>query len=564
MIKIKDLHFTYPGAQQATLNGVNLEIQQGEFVAIIGNNGSGKSTLCKTLNGLIPNFIVGDGSGRVEYNGEDLWNMPIGKIAKRIGYVYQDFENQIVCPTVLEDAAFSCLNYGFEDYMEKGIDALNLCDLLAKKDDYIWQLSGGQLHLLALAGALALAPDVLILDEPIAQLDPAHAKQMYDILKDLNEKHGKTIIVIEHHSEYIADYCQTAILLHEGRVLWKKDARAALRECQQLIDCHIYPPQITVAAQLLQDQKTGVKSAVLPTTFSEGKVFFQAMDSLVQADVIHTHNDVEKEIAVELTDITVQYRSVKGDPKTLFDNFNLNIFKGDKIALIGSNGAGKTTLMKLLVGLLKPKRGKIKMNGVDVTSYRAEQLASHISLVYQNPEQMLIKESVRADIEFAMKERKVANYQEQAQELIALFDLEAIAENDGRLLSGGQMRRASLAIGIALEPPILLLDEPTANLDIATRQEIIRTLELLKDKIETVIIATHDMQLVCEFATRILVLSSGEVICDGSREFVFSNQAVRKQAGIEPPAIYQMAEQLGGCAYTVNEFVQAFQKEQCV
>ncbi|MGL4973421.1 MAG: ABC transporter ATP-binding protein, partial [Culicoidibacterales bacterium] len=126
------------------------------------------------------------------------------------------------------------------------------------------------------------------------------------------------------------------------------------------------------------------------------------------------------------------------------------------------------------------------------------------------------------------------------------------------------MRRASLAIGIALEPPILLLDEPTANLDIATRQEIIRTLALLKDKIETVIIATHDMQLVCDFANRILVLSEGEVICDGPREAVFTNHLVRKQAGIEPPAIYQMAEQLGGCAYTVTEFVQAYQKERVI
>ncbi|MGL5549695.1 MAG: ABC transporter ATP-binding protein [Culicoidibacterales bacterium] len=564
MIKIKNLHFTYPGAAHATLNGVNLEIKRGEFIAIIGNNGSGKSTLCKTLNGLIPNFIVGEGSGEVTYEGKDLWTMPIGEIAKCIGYVYQDFENQIVCPTVIEDASFSCLNYGFPDYVSKGMAALTLCDLVEKKDDFIWQLSGGQLHLLALAGALALAPDVLILDEPIAQLDPAHAKQMYETLKELNEVHGKTIIVIEHHSEYIADYCHTAILLHEGRVLWKKDAREALRDCQQLIDCHIYPPQVTVAAQLVQNQGKHKELQSLPTTLSEGNLFFKNIGTFQSVKQATSLQASSQELAMALTNITVQYRSVKGKPKTLFNNFNLEIFKGDKIALIGSNGAGKTTLMKMLVGLVKPKIGVITINNQDVTSRRAEHLAAHISLVYQNPEQMLIKESVRADIEFAMKERNVENYQQQAQELIELFDLAELAEQDGRLLSGGQMRRASLAIGIALEPPILLLDEPTANLDIATRQEIIRTLALLKDKIETVIIATHDMQLVCDFANRILVLSGGEVICDGPREAVFTNHSVRKQAGIEPPAIYQMAEQLGGCAYTVTEFVQAYQKERVV
>ncbi|MGL4624220.1 MAG: ABC transporter ATP-binding protein [Culicoidibacterales bacterium] len=562
MIKITDLHFTYPGAAIATLNGVDLEILQGEFIAIIGNNGSGKSTLCKTLNGLIPNFIVGEGSGSVTYNGEDLWKMPIGEIANCIGYVYQDFENQIVCPTVSEDAAFSCLNYGHEDYVKKGLDALVLCDLLDKKDDYIWQLSGGQLHLLALAGALALAPDVLILDEPIAQLDPAHATQMYETLKELNEVHGKTIIVIEHHSEYIAEYCHNAILLHEGRVLWKKDARSALRECQQLIDCHIFPPQITVAAQQIQQKSGWKQDQLLPTTIAEGKKFFEKMGILPDFKV--RQEVMNSQLAIQLSNVDVQYRSVKGESKSLFTNFNLKIFAGDKIALIGSNGAGKTTLMKLLVGLLKPKSGTIMLNGTDVTALRAEQIAAHISLVYQNPEQMLIKESVRADIEFAMKERDIANYKQQAQALITLFQLDAIAESDGRLLSGGQMRRASLAIGIALEPPILLLDEPTANLDIATRQEIIRTLDLLKDTIETVVIATHDMQLVCEFANRIIVLADGEVIGDGPREVIFNNQAVRRQAGIEPPAIYQMAEQLGGSAYTIAEFVQAYQKELCV
>ena len=194
MIEIRDLSFTYPGADNPTLKHVDLKIKKGDFAAIIGNNGCGKSTLCKTLNGLIPRFISGEMTGDIFLDNKDIKSMDIGEIAKKIGYVYQDFENQIVCPTVLEDAAFACMNFGEENYNERALEVLDICDLRSRKDDYIWQLSGGQLHLLALAGAAALSPDILVLDEPIAQLDPKHAKRIYEVLKELNEKYHKTII----------------------------------------------------------------------------------------------------------------------------------------------------------------------------------------------------------------------------------------------------------------------------------------------------------------------------------------------------------------------------------
>jgi len=162
-----------------------------------------------------------------------------------VGYVYQDFENQIVRPTVLDDASFACLNYALEGYEERGRKALSMCGLKEKEGDFIWQLSGGQKHLLALAGALALGPEVLILDEPIAQLDPFHARQTYEILEKLNREYGKTIIVIEHHTEYIARYCKHAILMRDGEILWKLPAREALRQVEDLEESNIFPPQVT-------------------------------------------------------------------------------------------------------------------------------------------------------------------------------------------------------------------------------------------------------------------------------------------------------------------------------
>lgn len=582
MIEIKDLTFTYPGADKENLNDINLSIERGDFIAIIGNNGCGKSTLCKTLNGLIPHFIAGDMEGSVIINGQDTKTVEVGHIAQKVGYVYQDFENQIVRPTVLDDASFACLNYAYEDYKDRGKKALNLCGLEHKVNDYIWQLSGGQKHLLALAGVTALSPEVLILDEPIAQLDPAHARQIYEVLKDLNEKHGKTIIVIEHHTEFIADYCKHVVLMKEGKVVWKRSVKEALQRVEELQESNIFPPQITVAANKLIQMGKIAKDKELPTTIDEGVKFFQGFtyqpyeikDS--ESEKIECTNSVIKRVesviesertvtectatSISFQNVSVQYHAVKGDAVSVMKDLSLEIHRGEKIALIGSNGAGKSTLMKLVIGLLKPNSGSVTVEGRATKAIPAEELSRIVSLVYQNPEEMFIKDSIRGDIEYAMKVREVEDYEQKTQELLERFRLLDIQERDGRLLSGGQMRRASLAIGIALNPSILLLDEPTANLDIATRKEIIKTLNDMRDITETVMIATHDMQLVCDWADRIIVLYQGSVIDDGTREEVFKNPVVVQRVGIRPPEIYCMGEKLHKDAqcYTVEEFCKHF------
>lgn len=184
MIRVSNLTFTYPGAEKPVLKDVNFEVEKGDFLAIVGNNGCGKSTLCKILNGLIPHFTTGEFEGEVMVGGVNTIESDIGELAQMVGYVYQDFENQIVRPTVLDDASYACMNYAMPDYEERGKKALEQCGLSGKEQAYIWQLSGGQTHLLALAGAVSLQPDVLILDEPIAQLDPQHADSIYQILKN--------------------------------------------------------------------------------------------------------------------------------------------------------------------------------------------------------------------------------------------------------------------------------------------------------------------------------------------------------------------------------------------
>ena len=220
--------------------------------------------------------------------------------------------------------------------------------------------------------------------------------------------------------------------------------------------------------------------------------------------------------------------------------------------------------MKLMTGLLKAQRGRVLLKEKEIRDTKPEALSRTVSLVYQNPEDMFIKDSVEADIAFAMKERQVPDWEERTRRLLERFRLTELKDRDGRLLSGGQMRRASLAVGIALNPEILLLDEPTANLDIATRREIMRTLNDMKHITETVLIATHDMQLVCEWAERIVVLCGGRVIADGSRNQIFGNEIVRRQAGIRPPEIFTMGQLLTPDAfcYTVEEFADCFGEKE--
>ena len=558
-VEIAHLTFTYPGASQPTLRDISLQIQKGDFLAIVGNNGCGKSTLCKVLNGLIPHFIAGEFEGSVTVEGLNTLETDIGELAKKVGYVYQDFENQIVRPTVLDDASYACLNYAFPDYKERGRKALEQCGLQGREEEYIWQLSGGQTHLLALAGAVSLQPDILILDEPIAQLDPMHADRIYEVLRELNEKHGKTIIVIEHHTEYIADYCKHVLLMRDGQILWQKPTVEALQRVEELQSCNIFPPQVTIAAHRLR-QAGELQADRLPTTVEEGRAAFAARPGVRTCTVLS--QPPAGEPVVQFRDVTVRYRSVKGAPRTVFSGLDLTVRRGDKIALIGSNGAGKSTLMKLMVGLLKPAGGDVLLNGKSLHDGGPEGLGRQVSMVYQNPEDMFIQDSIQADIAYAMEARGLPDARSRTDALLERFRLTALRDRDGRLLSGGQMRRASLAIGIALDPGVLLLDEPTANLDIATRKEIMRTLDDMKQITETVVIATHDMQLVCEWAERIVVLCGGRVVADGSRDRIFGSQALLDLVGIRPPEIFSMAQALDRRAlcYTVEEFLSSFQE----
>lgn len=548
MIEIQNVTFQYPGSDVKVLNGANLIVEEGEFLAIIGGNGSGKSTICKTMNGLIPHFYVGEFEGEVISNGQITSTHDVATLSKSIGYVYQDFENQLLRPTVIDDASFVPLNYGWADFKERGKWALQVTGLNHLAKEFVWQLSGGQKHLLALAGAIAMRPKVLIVDEPVAQLDPQHATRIYDVLKTLNEEYGMTIIVIEHHTEFIASYCKTVALMDQGKVLWKKDAREALCRVEDLISRQIFPPQVTMAAHYLN------RDTAYPITLEEAIPYFNL--NLPVHTFLPESVKTEKSAVLAVKNATVSYKTLQKQMKKALNNVSATFHKGDQIALVGNNGAGKSSLLKLLTGIVRPTEGSIELFGKPLKKFSPEILSNDVAFVFQNAEEMFIDDSVRKEIEFYLKARKVENATALVDQILEDFDLTSFQHQDARLLSGGQQRRVSLAIGAAMRPSIVILDEPTANLDIATKNKVVLMLERLKKHVDTIIVATHDMQLVAEWANRILVMHQGEMIADDTSEVIFNQQEILNYAGLIPPQIVTLCNELNlpYCA-TIEKFL---------
>ena len=554
-MEIHNVSFQYPGKDTKVLNEANLTVEEGDFLAIIGGNGSGKSTLCKTINGLIPKFYVGEFEGEVVVDGLTASEHDVATLSKSIGYVYQDFENQLLRPTVLDDASFVPLNYGFADFKERGKWALQVTGLSHLAKEFVWQLSGGQKHLLALAGAIAMKPKILIIDEPIAQLDPQHAKTIYDVLKTLNEEYGTTIIVIEHYTEFIAAYCKQVVLMDQGRVCWKKDVREALSSVEELLTQQIFPPQVTLAAHYLnRDHNYPITLDEAIDYFSGDSPEFQTLPKPIKNEMVPV---------LDLRNVSVRYRTFHKQTKDALHQVSTTFYKGDQVALVGNNGAGKSSLLKILGGIVKPTEGVMELSESPLKKFTPETLSDTLAFVFQNAEEMFIDDSVRKEIEYYLKARKVGNLSSLVDQILEDFDLVDYQNQDARLLSGGQQRRVSLAIGAAMRPSIIILDEPTANLDMATKSNVVMMLENLKKHVDTIIIATHDMQLVAEWANRMLVMHDGELIADDGSEVIFKQQEILNRAGLVPPQLIRLCNQLNFpyCA-TIDSFVECWKQAE--
>ncbi|WDQ33014.1 ABC transporter ATP-binding protein [Paenibacillus marchantiae] len=577
-ISIQNVIFTYPGSEEPVLNGASLELPRGSFTAIIGGNGCGKSTLCKLFNGLIPQFYTGDFSGEVHVLGMPAEGRSVADLSRKIGYVYQDFDNQLVRPTVLDEACFAPLNYGLPNYRELGERALAMCGLDTIHNRYIWELSGGQKHLLALAGALSLDPDILIVDEPVSQLDPQHARLIYECLSKLNTEYGKTIIVIEHHTEFIADFCADVVLMDKGRVLWNLPVKEGLNRIADLERLGIQPPEVTraaiQAAELSQGERANAglsgSEQRFPITVEEANVYFaEHYPSIPSASLQNEPSsysnlarDVSSQIAntkrstpasaaeplmpiVQFHQTRLRYRGLGKKEHEVIRGVNISLHEGERIALIGNNGAGKSSLLKMMAGISLPQEGSVSVLGEVTHRSSLEQLAGKVAYIFQNSSEMFIEDSVRKEVAYFLKNRRIPEADQQIAHVLERFRLTPLQERDARLLSGGQQRRVTLAIGAAMKPSLMLLDEPTANLDLATREELIGVLDELDQHVRTTVIATHDMQLVTQWASRVIVLHNGQVEADSTPADVFADESLLRRSGLALTQIMELSHRMG-------------------
>jgi len=558
IIEVRDLSFRYPGAVRDTLRNVDLTIERGDFVAIVGGNGSGKTTLCKTFNGLVPHYWSGEFAGSVRVAGEDTWGSSVARLSWIVGYVYQDFQNQLVRPTVRDEVAFGPVNFGFDDHVERTDEALDAVGLTHLADRFVWQLSGGQAHRVALASVLAMRPEVIVVDEPVAELDPAAAHEIYEQLTMLNRERGITVITIEHHAEFIAEYAQSVVLMSDGAPVWHLPVDQALERAGELAEHGIPAPQIVAAMRA-----AGVDGVARSVDAAADRIR-AARAVIPAAPLAQTEPRSERAVVVEARRVSHGFRSVSGEVQPVIDDLSLVLREGERVAIIGGNGAGKTTLMRLLAGIHVPRAGEVFLDGSNTRASRAGRLAEKAAYLYQQPERMFLKESVRADAELFPRSRKDPETTAVVDRILERVRLTEFADRDGRTLSGGQQRRATLAIGLAMRPSLLLLDEPTASLDVASRDDVIDMLAELDGAISCAVIATHDMHLVAEWATRVVALEEGRIVADTVPRALFADDSLLARARLVPPQVVQLGRALGiePVPLTVNEFATALSRTE--
>jgi len=551
VIEVRDLSFRYPGAARDTLRNVNLTIERGDFVAIVGGNGSGKTTLCKTFNGLVPHYWSGEFAGSVEVSGQDTWDSSVARLSWTVGYVYQDFQNQLVRPTVRDEVGFGPINFGFDDHAERTQEALDAVGIAALADRFVWQLSGGQAHRVALASVLALRPEVIVVDEPVAELDPVAAHDVYERLTALNRERGITVITIEHHAEFIAQYARSVVLMSDGAPVWHLPAREALSRSGELAEHGIPAPQVVDALR-----RAGIGEVARGVPEAAALLREAGLEVRGHAAPVARSHAAEAKVVAEARGVTHGFRSVSGEVEPVIRDLDLTLHAGERVAFIGGNGAGKTTLMRLLAGIQVPRSGDVFLSGDNTRSKRAGRLAERAAYLYQHPERMFLKPSVRDDVELFPRSRRDPATDEIVTRILDRVRLTEFADRDGRTLSGGQQRRSTLAIGLAMRPDLLLLDEPTASLDVASRDDVIAMLTELSAQISCAVIATHDMHLVAEWATRVVALEGGRIVADCAPRELFADDRLLEAARLVPPQVVLLGKQLGmdPLPLTVDEF----------
>lgn len=565
------------------LHKVNLSIYQGEFVGIIGPSGSGKTTLASLFSGAIPHHYSGKFFGTVRIAGHDTTTLELTNIACLIGSVIQDIDAQMVAANVEDELLFGLENFGVshDEIPERIANALETVGISNLRNRDLDTLSGGQKQKVAIAAILALRPKVMVLDEPTCALDPVSSRMIFDVLSDLNKNFGITIVVIEQKVALLSEYCKRLIVLSKGELVLDAPVCEALKDIELLRKVGINYPRTTRLLKQLQDEQicdpAPLSVGVEETVNTIVKTLHSDYSKLSNSDYAH---DAEADLelnkedskrannAVNNTDkpcLSIDHVSFAyaNDVKALKD-ISFDAYAGELIALIGKNGAGKTTITKIINGLLRPTEGSVTIDGIDTKPLRISQIAKYVATLFQNPDHQLCKETVLEEVELSciLIGEDSSQAKTHAMEIIEKLDLNPT--DSPFMLSRGQRQMVALAATVVTRPKILVLDEPTCGLDYHECVRIMQVVEELRAHGCCVIMVCHDMEVVLDYATRLITINDGKLIIDGSAHDVFEKPDVCSAASLYPPLLCAVCQGLVSNGfkqcyglYTRKELVEA-------
>jgi energy-coupling factor transport system ATP-binding protein len=541
IITFEEVTYAYPESAAPALREIDWRVAPGEFVTITGPSGSGKSTLLRCLNGLTPHFSGGTFDGVVTVAGHDTRHYIPRALARVTGFVFQDPEAQFVTSRVDDELAFGMEQLGVPPLtMRKRVEeVLDLLGIAALRDREIATLSGGERQRVAVAAALALQPEILALDEPTSQLDPWGAEEVLAALTRLNDDLGLTIVLAEHRLERVVSHADRLTLLdRDGRIAADGRPRDLLAEA----DPALLPALLALGRRL--DWQP------LPLTIKEGRAA-QRRDAALGRVPAPAPPDPPVPAGPPI--LALQHVSAGWGQRRVLREIDLEVRPGELVALMGRNGSGKTTLLRLVAGLHRPTSGRVLLDGVDTAGLHPAEIAQTTGYLPQNPSALFFAETLRDELAFTVKHKRgaVAN----PEKMLSVLGLAHAMERNPRDLSGGERERAALAAVLVGAPRVLLLDEPTRGMDAARKRALAATLTRLREEGVAILLATHDVELVAEVATRVVLIGDGRVVADGGPRAVLSGSltfatAINKLYGdgfLTPEDILQRHEEIVSC-----------------
>jgi energy-coupling factor transport system ATP-binding protein len=536
-LNFENTTYFYPRSNEPALKDVSISIDYGEFVVIAGPSGGGKSTLCRIATGLIPQLYGGKLVGKVFVDGIDISKVDARSLIDRVGVVFQNPENQIVNLVVEEELVFALENLMYErnDIKTRVLEISNKLGIDYLRNRSTFELSGGETQKVVLGSVLVVKPRILILDEPLAHLDPPASQELLKLLHYLNKVEDKTIIIVEHRLSEILRYASRLVVL-DRTVVADGDPREVLKKLDN-IDL-VYGVEIPSTVKL--SRFLNISEPALSVEELVEKVKNR---NLYTDNAIDNYNDVYRcsEKIIEVENLWYIYDNGVEALKEVY----LDICRGEFVAIIGSNGSGKTTLIKHFNGLLKPTKGRVKVLSMDTVEHSVAELSRFIGIAFQNPLHHFFKDTVYEEVLFTAKIMGVKNAEERTSTIIEKLGLKHLANRSPYEISAGEQRRLAIASVLVYDPEIIVLDEPTAGIDFRHKLELLDMLIDIWRKKKTIVLTTHDIEfLALTPVNKVIVLDKGRVVGVGNPKEVFYN-LIPKDLEIFVPQIVRFIKRVG-------------------